>query len=229
MFKQLFPTLLIPTILLGAGCASSPQTRTEPVSAPEKADETSVKTEVAFEDGSYILNAQESSIAWNARKRIGAKHRGTVEVHEGAWLVQDGRIVSGSLVVDMTTIVDFDLVDEELNRTLVNHLKSDDFFAVATYPIATFAINEVAKLEGIQGATHRVTGIMIIKGIENEISFPAAFETKEAGIRVTGTATLDRTRWDVRYGSDRFFDNLGDELIEDDFTLTVDMLFVPAK
>lgn len=226
MFKQLFPTLLVPVILLGAGCTQSAQIDVEPVVEAEVQEETSVEP---FEDGSYTLSAQESSIAWNAQKRVGAKHNGTVQVQEGAFVVEQGQVVGGTLVADMTTLVDLDLTDEKFNTMLVNHLKSDDFFSVETYPTATFAISEVVVLEGVEGSTHRVTGSMTIKGIENEISFPAVFAATQTGLQVTGTATLDRTLWDVRFGSDKFFDNLGDGLIEDEFMLTFDMLFVAGE
>lgn len=223
MFKHLFPTLLIPVMLLGAGCAGT-QT---PASTPEAAQE--VVPISTLTDGTYVLDAPSSSIKWNAQKRVGAKHNGTVEAKEGALVMQEGAIIGGSFVADMTTIVDLDLTDEKFNTLLTNHLKSDDFFAVETYPSATFAVSEVVDLEGIDGATHRVTGTMTIKGIENELSLPAWIEADTGGVHATGTATLDRTLWDVRYGSDRFFDNLGDELIEDVFTLTFDMRFVAVE
>lgn len=232
MFKQLFPTLLVPVILLGAGCTQSSSLTVEPV-VEETTQEADVQVEeataVTFEDGSYTLDATQSSLAWNAQKRVGAKHRGTVVVQEGAFVVEQGQVIGGTVVADMTTIVDLDLTDEKFNTMLVNHLKSDDFFAVETYPTALFAISEVTELEGVEGSTHRVTGSMTIKGIENEISFPAVFASDETGLQVTGTATLDRTLWDVRFGSDKFFDNLGDGLIEDEFMLTFNMLFVATE
>lgn len=225
MFKQLFPTLLVPVILIGAGCASTPE-EVEPVVEETNQEQ---QTEVVFEDGSYTLNVQESTIVWNAQKRVGAKHQGTVNAQEGAFVVEQGQIIGGTMVADMTTIVDVDLTDEKFNTMLVNHLKSDDFFAVGTYPTATFAVSEVVALERAGGATHRVTGTMTIKGVEHEISFPARVAVTDAGIQVIGTTTLDRTRWNVRFGSDKFFDNLGDGLIEDEFKLTFDMLFVVAE
>lgn len=228
MFKEFFPTLLVPIILLGAGCAQEPVFVVEPIVTQETV-EAQVATGVTFENGSYTLDTQNSSIAWNAQKRVGAKHNGTIEGQEGAFIVEQGQVIGGTIVADMTTIVDIDLTDENLNTTLVNHLKSDAFFAVETYPTATFAISEVTKLEGVEGATHRVTGTMTIKGIENEISFPALFTTSGADIQAIGVATLDRTLWDVRFGSDKFFDNLGDGLIEDEFTLTFDVRFLAAK
>lgn len=232
MFKQLFPVLLVPVILLGAGCTQSSSVTIEPVVEEEPVQEE--QTAIVFEDGSYMVTpASETqtatSVRWTASKRVGPTHNGTVDVSQAALIVQNGQIIGGTVSVDMTTIVDLDLTDEKFNTTLVNHLKSDDFFSVETYPTTTFAISEVVELEGIEGSTHRVTGSMTIKGIENEISFPAVIAQTEAGLQVTGTATLDRTLWDVRFGSDKFFDNLGDGLIEDDFTLTFDMLFVAAQ
>lgn len=240
LFKQLFPTLLVPVILLGAGCTQSTQLEVQPVVEEEVQQEVQGQEKasgVVFEEGSYTLDVEGSSVVWNAQKRVGAKHNGTIEAQEGAFIVEQGQIIGGTVVVDMTTIVDLDLTDERFNALLVDDLKSDNFFSVETYPTATFAISEVTELKAIDGSplentdsgTHAVTGTMTIKGIENELSFPAVFTTTEAGLQVTGTGTLDRTLWDIRFGSDKFFDNLGDELIEDEFTLTFDMLFVAAE
>lgn len=232
MFKQLFPTLLVPVILLGAGCTQSAQVDVESVVEAEVQEEVQVQEETSvepFEDGSYTLSAQESSIVWNAQKRVGAKHNGTINVQEGAFVVEQGQVIGGTIVVDMTTIVDLDLTDEKFNTMLVTHLKSDDFFAVETYPTATFAVSEVVGIKHLGGVTHEVNGTMTIKGTEQEITFPATVTKTDAGIQITGKATLDRTLWDVRFGSDKFFDNLGDGLIEDEFTLTFDMLFVAVE
>jgi polyisoprenoid-binding protein YceI len=221
MFKQIFPVLLMPLLLVGAGCASTIE---ETPDEPETQEEVVIMEEVIFEDGSYTLDTESSSIAWDARKRVGAEHNGTVQAQEGALIVEQGVIVGGSIVVDMTTIIDLDLTDERFNEALVSDLKSDNFFDTAVYPTALFAVSEVARLEGVEGANYRVDGTMTIKGIDNEVSFPAAFEQTQEGIRLMGTLTLDRTLWDIRFGSDKFFENLGDGLIEDEFTLDVDVL-----
>lgn len=224
MFRQFFPTLLIVFILLGAGCGKAPSVETEPLLETEGTETESM----ALEDGSYLLDIDKSSIAWAGEKRVGAKHRGTIDAQEGALVVQNGEIIGGTVVVDMTTIVDLDLENETFNKLLVDDLKSDNFFAVETYPTASFAISEVVLLEGVDNATHRVTGTMTIKGIENVVSFAATLQPSQEGIRGTATLTLDRTRWDVRFGSGKFFDNLGDELIEDEFTLPLDLFFSRA-
>lgn len=231
MFKQLFSAFLFSLIILGAGCTQSSSVTRGSVEVEELQEVTQEdQTDVSFEDGNYVVpEASETrttvSVGWTASKRVGATHHGTVDISEGALIVENSRIVSGTILVDMTTIMDLDLTDEDLNTMLVNHLKSEDFFAVDTYPTATFTISEVTKLEGIEGATHRVTGNMTIKGIENEISFPAKISQTDTGLQVTGSATLDRTLWDVKYGSEKFFDNLGDNLIEDEFMLNIDCEF----
>jgi polyisoprenoid-binding protein YceI len=220
MFKYLFPVLLFPLILIGAGCAQQ-----------EVADESDIAAELieeTFEDGSYSLES-EASVAWDASMKVGGSHNGEVSITEGALLVEGGTVIGGSFVVDMDSITDLDLTDEKLNASLVGHLKSDDFFAVATYPTATFALSEVVFLEGIEGATHRLTGMMTIKGIENEITFPAMLGTSDDQISLSAVVELDRTLWDVRYGSGKFFEDLGDSVINDEFTLTMDLNFVEIQ
>jgi polyisoprenoid-binding protein YceI len=221
MFKQLFPVLLIPMLLLGAGCASVEDVQEEVIEE--------VVVAPVFEDGSYVLQSEASSVAWTAKKRVGATHNGTIQTQEGALIVQEGGIIGGSMIVDMNSIIDLDLTDEKFNEMLVTHLKSADFFGVETYPTATFAVSEVVALEGIEGSTHRIDGTLTIKDIENDISFAANLSSDDAGIHIVGMVTLDRTLWDIRYGSGKFFENLGDGLVEDEFQLDVDMLFARAE
>lgn len=223
LFKQLFPTLLIPLIFLGAGCTgTSPEP--EPVTQEENTQADSAR-ELPLEDGTYTLALETSTINWSGSKRIGTTHTGTVQAKDGSLLVQDSQFVSGTVVVDMTTIENDDLTDVEKEQQLEGHLKSDDFFGVESYPTATFTLSEIVEVITVD-TTHEVKGTMTIKGIENEVTFPATLERTQEGLRVTGTLTLDRTLWDVRYGSGKFFEDLGDTLIEDEFILNLDLTFV---
>ena len=231
--KRVAPALLLPILLLGAGCSraslftnSDSQLTITPVPVVEEVVE--IETEVLV-DGTYTLDAPASAIVWTGNKRVGATHTGLIEAQTGAVMIEGGTVTGGTMVVDMSTIIDTDLTDTERNAQLVGHLKSDDWFAVATYPTATFALEETRAVVGSADATHEVTGTMTIKGIEQEITFPATFVSVENGVELTGVVILDRSLFDVRYGSDTFFDNLGDELIEDEFTLTLDLLFVVAE
>lgn len=226
LFKQLFPTLLIPLIFLGAGCTQASQ-EPEPVTQEENTQTDSTR-EIPLEDGTYALALETSTLNWSGSKRIGTTHTGTVQVKEGSLLVEDSQFVDGTVVVDMTTIENTDLTDPEKNQQLEGHLKSEDFFGVEIYPTATFSLSEVIEVITVD-TTHEVKGKMTIKGIENEVTFPATIERIQDGLRVTGVMTLDRTLWDVRYGSGKFFENLGDTLIEDGFTLHLDLTFVAPQ
>ncbi len=209
MFRRLFPVLLFPLILLGAGCAP------EPVIEVNIEDEEEV---AVLTDGTYELVVAESAVTWEASKKlVDTTHNGTVDVSSGRVVVEGGQIVGGTLTVDMVTITDLDL-EAGMKEKLEGHLKSTDFFDVATYPAATFTISSV------EGSV--VTGIMTIKGIDREISFEATIESEGAEVGMEATLELDRTLWDVRYGSDTFFDELGDAVINDMFILNLDLDFL---
>jgi polyisoprenoid-binding protein YceI len=216
MFKQLFPVLLFPLILVGAGCAQTTEVEEEVTEE--------VVEEALLTDGSYALNLEDSSIRWDGAKAVGGAHFGSISASEGALMVQDGVLIGGTIVVDMTTVSSEDL-EGSSKESLDGHLMSDDFFGVATHPTATFAIGEAVTLEGIEGSTHRVSGEMTIKGIGNEMSFPATFEMNGETLHMSAELEIDRSIHNVRYGSGSFFEDLGDNLINDEFQLTVDLSF----
>lgn len=173
----------------------------------------------------YRISAEASTIAWVGTK-IGGAHDGTIAVDHGELYVFDGELLAGEVVVDMQQIVVLDIEDPGSNARLKAHLESDDFFSVETFPSAFFEITAVEAVEvPVPGEkTHRVFGNMTIKGITHGIAFDALIETGEDSLLAYADFTLDRTRWDVRFGSGRFFENLGDNLIHDDFRLTLDII-----
>ena len=126
--------------------------------------------------------------------------------------------MAGSFVVDMTSITNTDLKDDDSNQKLVGHLKSDDFFGVEKYPTATFDLKESTKFSNGKAT---VSGEITIKGKKENISF----EVERSGKEYSATVDIDRSKFDVRYGSKKFFDNLGDRAINDIFTLYI-TLFV---
>ena len=108
---------------------------------------------------------------------------------------------------------------------MVNHLKSDDFFSVEKNPVATFTITKIAPYSAKkdEAATHYVTGNLTIKGITHEISFPAEITFSDDLMTAKAAFAIDRTKWNVRFRSGSFFENLGDKMIYDDikFDLTL--------
>jgi len=53
------------------------------------------------------------------------------------------------------------------------------------------------------------------------ITHPITFKVKRDGMAYHAEIVVDRSKYDVRYGSGSFFDGLGDKMIYDEFTMTV--------
>ena len=115
----------------------------------------------------------------------------------------------------MNSIANTDLADATWNAKLIGHLRSDDFFGVASFPTSEFVITKVES----NGKSHNISGNLTIKGITNPASFTATSVKDGKNTIYTGTMTVDRTKYNIRYGSKSFFDDLGDKAIYDEFTL----------
>ncbi|MBL7970459.1 MAG: YceI family protein, partial [Prolixibacteraceae bacterium] len=126
----------------------------------------------------------------------------------------------GKVVIDMQSIVVEDIKDAGTNAKLVGHLKSDDFFSVATHPTAELNVTKVVS----NGDSHTFTGNLTIKGITNPATFTATSSKEGKATVYKGTLTIDRSKYNVRYGSNSFFDNLGDKAIYDEFTLDFNLV-----
>lgn len=163
-----------------------------------------------------VVDAAKSTLAWTGKKVTG-EHHGKISLKEGSVTVKDYKIVSGKFVIDMNSITDEDLPAGEWNDKLVGHLKSDDFFGVANYPEAVLVLTGSTPLTN--GKTN-ILGNLTIKGITHPVNFEATQSDKE----YTAVITVDRSQYNVRYGSGKFFENLGDKTIYDDFTLDIKLV-----
>jgi polyisoprenoid-binding protein YceI len=173
------------------------------------------------------LNLERSKVEWEGSKVVG-KHNGTIDIAEGELFVYEGDLVGGRIVIDMNTIVVLDLTDPDVNAMLKGHLDSDDFFSVASFPKAYF---DIARFEPISdalpgAANYTVTANLTIKGITHGIAFPFHVHKHGSSIHATADFNIDRTRWEIRYGSGRFFENLGDNMISDNFNIKFDVMTV---
>lgn len=166
------------------------------------------------------LNAQnltadvkKSTLKWHGKKVTG-EHFGNINLKSGTLEIKDNMIAKGKFVIDMNTITNSDLTDAGYNAKLVNHLKSDDFFGVAKHPEAVI---DIVKSTPFVNNEATVEAKLTIKGITHPITFKA----KKDGQVYLADMVVDRSKYDVRYGSGSFFDNLGDNMIYDDFNMSV--------
>ena len=168
----------------------------------------------------FLVDTKASSIEWTAGK-VGGNHNGTIQLASGSLSFVGKNLKSGSFGIDMNTIAISDLKGNS-NQNLLNHLKGDDFFSVAKNPASTFAITKVSP-----AGTDRVniTGNLTIKGITNEISFPASVKrAKNTVAAVAKGVKVDRTKYDIKYRSKNFFGDIGDKAIDDEFELSINLV-----
>lgn len=156
-----------------------------------------------------------SKVEWTGRKIVGNSHHGELKLKSSQMEIKNDQIVKGTFVVDMTSLTDLDLEDKEYNAKLVGHLKSDDFFSVEKYPTATFTVKKATKFVNNKAT---VTGDITIKGTTKQIT---AVVNKVNASTYTSKLEVDRSQFDVRYGSNSFFDNLGDKAIDNIFVLNI--------
>lgn len=162
------------------------------------------------------VKIDESKVTWKGYKVTGS-HYGEVQLKSGKLMFDGDVLTGGEFVVDMTSIVSEDLSGNSKGK-LEGHLKSDDFFGVATYPTARLVFKEV---QATGKNRYTVTGDMTIKSTTKKVTFEIAVY----GSKATANVTIDRSQYDVRYGSGTFFENLGDKTIYDDFNIVADLVF----
>ncbi len=165
---------------------------------------------------SYTADASASTIAWKGSAPT-KSHNGTISVSEGSLALDGGKLTGGNFIIDMNSIVCLDIENEEYNGKLVGHLKSADFFDVEKNGFSAFAITGVEEKDG----KTMVKGNLTMKGIKKNIEFPAMLSVDGDAISLTSeTFTIDRTEWDIKYNSGKFFEDLKDKLINDNIELS---------
>ncbi|MFM6948029.1 MAG: YceI family protein [Aquirufa sp.] len=161
------------------------------------------------------VSTSASKVVWLAKKVTG-EHNGTVNISKGSLAVDGNKLVGGNFTIDLKSIVCKDLTDPGYNQKFISHITSGDFFEVEKFPTANFIITKVAG--------NQVSGNMTIKGITKAITFPAQISVAGGKVTASATITLDRTDYNIKYGSKKFFESIGDKAIYDDFALTVSLV-----
>jgi len=179
-------------------------------------------------DGVYQVDAEKSVVEWIGRN-INNRHHGRVAISGGEVVLAGGLPVSGGFVLDMTTIFNLDIQDEGWRGMLQRHLRSDDFFDVERYPTAAFELHGAAAIAGATPGAPNVelSGSLTVKGITRPLCFPAMVAPQDDGsVKAHAALDIDRTLWDVLYGSGRFYERLGMHLVNDLISIE---LFIIAR
>ncbi|HPW85820.1 MAG TPA: YceI family protein [Chitinophagales bacterium] len=181
----------------------------------------SVMIFAGFAQGKIAVSTEKSTIEWIGRKVL-SQHNGNVKLQSGTISLKNGVLNGGTFVMDMNSITCADIENPDYNQKLVGHLKNEDFFNVAKFPTATVVIKKVFKVTG-QPNVYKVTADLTIKGITKSITFPATVKMTGKALTANAKITIDRTLWDIKYGSASFIEGLGDKAIKNEIELNVNL------
>ena len=171
---------------------------------------------------SQSINVIKSNVKWYGDEITGKQHYGSLKFKEGNIILTgtgkiSDKIISGNFIVDMTSLNVEDLTGRGKN-SLEGHLKSDDFFSVSKF---NYAYLKILKINDPVNGVQTINGDLTIKGISHPVTFTMELNGKKA----KSNLIFDRTKYDVKFRSGNFFQNLGDKLIYDDIKLEVSLEF----
>ncbi len=173
------------------------------------------------EDRRYSVNPDKSTLEWIGRN-LNTTHRGTIRIDRGHVSIAGGELAGGQVALDMRSIQNSNLENPAMRQMLEAHLKSDDFFDVQRHPVAELKILSAKRIpQATPGApNYDMTAQLTVKGVSRSIAYPAIVSLAADGALTTvAQIEIDRTQWNVRYGSGHFFQMLGKHLVNDAITL----------
>lgn len=200
----------------------------------QEAVETTEEQDLPVVEASVIYEVEEgSTMNWRGFKtHVPWDHTGMIKIAGGEINMEGENMVAGSFHVDMNSIaLTGSLKDnEEKSKRLIGHLRSDDFFAVDSFPTTKFDITRVVAMEGDSvKATHMISGNLTIRGITKNISFPAMVMMHDQKLHIKAeTFTIDRTEWNVMYDSESWIGEITEatkeKLIDHNIELDFDLM-----
>ena len=171
------------------------------------------------------IDSSISKMNWIGYKVTGS-HDGHIKIDEGYVLKKNNLIVGGEIVVNMESITVDDIKDIDKNGYLVSHLKNEDFFHVDEFPKAYLKILSSKEIfsKDMINSNISIMGELTIKDITHKVTINANVDFDRNISR--GQMIVDRTKWDIKYASNSFYD-LGDRAIYDDFV--INFLLFPQR
>ncbi len=181
--------------------------------------EEDVSSESVDSDLEEMFVLEDGIVNWYGSKKVGGGHGGTIAV-KSAEVVLTPDNVMAEFIIDMESM-------ESETGGLVDHLKNEDFFNVPVFPISVLKVTETKKTDVPDVV--QMTGDLTIKGITNEIVFPALVAESNGKIEASAKFSIDRTLWEIKYGSGKFFDDLGDKVINDMIDFEINVVLAPKS
>jgi polyisoprenoid-binding protein YceI len=165
---------------------------------------TGCTTDHVISKQQYLLD-QTSVAEWKG-SMPGTFNTGSFDVESEDLQAENGQIKSGTFIIPIASIKNFNLPDE-LKPQLLGHLQSADFFNVVLHPTATFKITGITPYTGtdtaaVAGANYLVTGDFTMIGKTNAINFPAKIVLSNDKLITEAKFQINRTLWGMNYATD---------------------------
>ena len=170
------------------------------------------------EAGTYSLLIDDSELSWIGTELSTKTHTGTIDFTDGTIVVDSDNTISGNVKINMSTINVTDLQGRS-KEMLERHLRSSDFFEVESFSEAKFSF--ISKSFDKLSNQISFVGDLTIKDITNPISFNATLLETSPFLKAKAVLSFDRSKYNVRFRSGNFFENLGDKLILDDIDVNI--------
>ena len=192
----LFPAAFAGLVLIS--CKNDPAPQTESATAPKP---DTVRVEPVPTAGAATFAVTEGTVYWQGKKALGNPHNGTIKVATGELMVNQGRLLSGNITLDMTSIAVTNLNDGGEKRDLESHLKDKDFFEVQKFPQAEFVITEVLP-SNLPAFNWVVRGDLTIKDKSHPVNIPVKMTIDGDKLEATSaTFPINRTQWGINFRS----------------------------
>jgi len=158
---------------------------------------TSTATDYRTLTGTYALDTTHSRLGFVARHAMVTKVRGAFNDFEGSATIDgaDPGKSSVSITIDVASI-------DTRNAQRDDHLRTNDFLDVATYPKITFTSTSI---EHNGGTEFLVTGDLTIKGVTRSVTLPLEFQGAAKDpfgndrIGFEGELAINRKDWGVSW------------------------------
>jgi polyisoprenoid-binding protein YceI len=199
-------------------------TTTPPTETATSTATSSENTSDQLEKGTYTIDTEKSTVEWTAYKTLvdGYEDVGTFPVTDGQITVGSDGSISANVTLDIANLNVISVSGPGSTDRLASHLRSEDFFDTQQYPTSTLRTTAITQATS-SANTYNVTADLTMKGQTNEITFPAQIGMEDGGLTVQADTEIDRSRWNIRYGSPSFFNDLGDNAIGDMVDISVDL------
>lgn len=175
--------------------------------------------------GDFTADTERSVVRWIGRNLLN-QHHGVVALKQASFRFDYGALVSGQAIIDLTKIECHDIEDSSMRKTLINHLRSTDFFSVDSHPEARFEIVSAERISGAPAGSpnYEITGSLTLRGHTDGVLFEASVGQQANDIGIQAHFDLDRVTWGSRYGSGKLFEAIGKHLVNDALSISFQLI-----